>query len=428
MKGRRNFADNEPMTAERTAAGWRLSFKPHGCSRFVTAAFLTVWLCGWAAGEGFALWLLIQGGYSLLTGHAPSPGHQPLPPGMALAMGVFLLFWLTLWTVGGVAAGAELLRLLWGEDRIEVAGGRVIVTHKRGPFRTRRTYERSSIRRIAISGRDDRMVMESGRSHVDISALGTREERIEGMTALRAELGLTEEPPLSTVALPSGWEDIITPDGARVLVGNRSIRQKQARTAFIATSLLAALTFVVARKSVNRPDLLVPSIILLAFTLGAAAGSLWLLRGRWEWRIESGVLTLRKRYGLGVRNVFQGRYLVLEHSTDSDGDPWFQLDALSEPDAPPTVKHVGDRTITWRAARSKNRRPIARKLNDGGDLRNLGLWLARETGLELQDRTMPTARAQDLAELRASLEQTGRFGKLAAKLVDRLGDKTASER
>jgi len=54
------------------------------------------------------------------------------------------------------------------------------------------------------------------------------------------------------------------------------------------------------------------------------------------------------------------------------------------------------------------------------------LWLARETGLELNDRTTPAARTQDLAELKATLLQSGRFGRLAAKLVDRLGDKARS--
>ena len=413
------------MPAERTLPGWRLSLKPHGCSRYLTGAFLAFWLCGWAAGEAFALWLLFVGGLSLLTGNPPGPDREPLPLGFALGAGLFILFWLALWTVGGIAALAELFRLLWGEDRLEVAGGRLIVTRVRGPFRTQRAFDRTSIRRIGLLGRDNRLVMDYARGHIELSRLGTREERVQGATALRNELAIPEEPAVSAV-LPEGWEVIITPDGARVLVADRSVRQKQTRTAFIGTLILAAVTFVAARDSLHRSQLIAPSVILLVFTLAAAAGTLWLARGRYEWRLEKNLLTLRKRYGVGIRTVFQGRHLLLDYSTDSDGDPWHELYALSEPDPPPTVRKIVGATVTWRSARPKNRRSIARKMNDTGALRDLGNWLARETGLVLDDRTTPIARTQDLAELRATLEQSGRFGRLAAKLVDRLGDKTTT--
>jgi hypothetical protein len=414
------------MTGERTLPGWRISLRPHGCSRYVNGAFLAVWLCGWGAGEAFALWMLVRGAIALLTGNPPDPGREPLTLGLALAAGLFILFWLTLWTIGGIAAFAELFRLLWGEDCLEVAGGRLTVTRIRGPFRTKRSFERASIRRISVTGRGDRLVMESARDHIELSRLGTRDDRIRAAAALRVELAIPEESVPISVALPKGWEDIITPDGVRVLVADRSVRQKQTRTALIVTLLLATLTFVVGRDSLQHTQRIASSMILLAFTLAAAAGTLWLARGRYEWRLEKNLLTLRKRYGMGVRSVFQGRQLVLEHSTDSDGDPWLELFALSEPDPPLTVRKIGGATVTWRSARPKNRRSIARKMNDTGVLRDLGHWLARQTGLEFEDRTTPAARTQELAELRATLEQSGRFGRLAAKLVDRLGDKTNS--
>jgi len=59
-------------------------------------------------------------------------------------------------------------------------------------------------------------------------------------------------------------------------------------------------------------------------------------------------------------------------------------------------------------------------MNDPATVRDLGAWLSRETGLALEDRTTPPARAVELAQLRALLEQSGRFGRWAAKLVDRL--------
>lgn len=421
------LADNGSMIGERTMDGWRLCLKSQGCSRFVSGAFLAVWLCGWAFGEAFALWLLVQGGFHLVTGTPLGPARGPLPIGPTLLIGLFLLFWLTLWTIGGIAACAELLRLLWGEDRLEVAGGRLTVTRIRGPFRSRRAYERSTIRRISLTGRDDRLVMDWGRGHVELSGLGTHAERIEGAAALKAELAIPEEIPASNAVLPQGWEAIIAPDGARVLVSDRSVRGKQARTAFIGTFLLATVTFLVARDALDRTALFAPTVILLVFTLAAAAGALWLARGRWEWRIEKGLVTLRKRYGMGARSVFQGRYLVLEHSTDSDGDPWYELHALSEPDPAPTVRKIGGATISWRSGRPKNRRAIARRMNEAGSLRNLGGWLSRETGIVLEDRTTPETRTKEIAELRTALEQSGRFGRWTAKLVDRLGDKTSSQ-
>jgi hypothetical protein len=89
---------------EQTASGLEMRLRATGISRFISAGFLSFWLTGWAAGEAFALWMFVGGAYSLLTGRSLGGHHQPLSVGMAIAAGVFLLFWLTLWTFGGVAA------------------------------------------------------------------------------------------------------------------------------------------------------------------------------------------------------------------------------------------------------------------------------------------------------------------------------------
>src|SRR5215831_16294192 len=106
------------MAVERTIEGFRLTLKSQGAGRYASAAFLAFWLCGWAVGEAFALWMLIRGAWALLTGAPPDAGRAPLAVGPALIAGLFILMWLTLWTVGGIAAMSELLRLLWGEDRL----------------------------------------------------------------------------------------------------------------------------------------------------------------------------------------------------------------------------------------------------------------------------------------------------------------------
>ena len=66
---------------------------------------------------------IINGGRSLLTGRPIKPGHQPFAPKAALPVGLFLLFGLTFWTFGGLMALRELLRLLFGRDRILAAAG-----------------------------------------------------------------------------------------------------------------------------------------------------------------------------------------------------------------------------------------------------------------------------------------------------------------
>ena len=51
-------------------------------------------------------------------------------------------------------------------------------------------------------------------------------------------------------------------------------------------------------------------------------------RGRTEWRVASERLTLRRRYGSNVKDVLEARRLLLDSSTDSDGDIWYELFAL----------------------------------------------------------------------------------------------------
>ena len=402
------------MAIERTPEGLEIRLVSRGCDRYVTAPFLMVWLCGWAAGEGFAIWLLVKGGIALLTGRPPDPGHAPLDLGPALLAGLFLLVWLSLWTVGGVAAFSELFRLLWGQDRITVSSGRLAVAKLRGPFRSRQSFDRHQIRRLTLIGQYKRLGLETQTQRIELSALGSPAERQEAVTCLRAEFGIPDEPSAATTTIPTGWEEIITPEGERALVTDLTMRRRQARVAGVGTLLLAATTFLIARKAIGRPDLLPAMFILLAFTLGAAAGALWLTRGRWEWRVTKGRLTLRKRYGPRVRDIFEARRLLLDTSRDSDGDVWYSLEALPGMDTPPpTVSRWGQ---------VKNRRTVARRMNEAGVIRDLGVWLSRESGLELEDRTSAEAQKLNLAELRAQLERSGRFGRWAAKAVDRFGD------
>ena len=397
------------MAGERTIGGSRLTLASRDSGRYASGIFLGSWLCGWAVGEAFAL-RLIPKAIALLSGPS-DPGHTP-PGAGPLIGGAFLLLFLALWTLAGLASLAVLLRLLWGEDRIEVSPDRLVVTRLRGPFRTTRRFERGAIRRVLLAGRDDRLTLETARGRFTLSRLGTRAERFEGVAALRAELGILESA-AGAATMPRGWEQIITPEGERVVVVDLATRGIQAWGAGAGALLLAAVTFVVARESLHRPDLVLAALLLLAFTVGLAAGTLWLARGRWEWRIGSGRLTLRKRFAGTVRDVFEAKRLVLEVSTDSDGDEWYALEAL------PAVSPPLPAGITIRTSFS-NRRTVARRMNDGSGVRDLGAWLARATGLEFIDRTAPHTCEVRLDDLRVMLEKSGPMGQWAAEIVDRL--------
>ena len=131
-------------------AGGSITLRPIGIGRYLGAVFLTVWLCGWALGELFALGLLILLVRSVMGSVAgwswPVPGGDWFTGGAAGLMFLVVLMWLALWTFGGVAALTELLRSLAGEDRVAVASAGLELERRAGPFRRLRNVERATIR------------------------------------------------------------------------------------------------------------------------------------------------------------------------------------------------------------------------------------------------------------------------------------------
>jgi hypothetical protein len=265
----------------------------------------------------------------------------------------------------------------------------------------------------------DYLVIDSGAQRVELSRLGTPAERREAVTAIMNELGMSEAEVVAGRKIPDRWEEIVTPEGERALVPNVATRRTQARVATVVAMGAAAVTFLIARGVVRDPRLIAPSLMALAVAIAFAIGAVWLARGGWEWRIGASRLTLRKRFGANVRDVFEARRLLLDSSSDSDGDVWYALYALGDAqNAPPPSK------IVWRStAAPKNSKTVARLMNDASTMRDLAAWLERETGLALEERTTPEAQAATLANLREALANSGRFGRMAAKLVDRLAER-----
>lgn len=399
------------MIGGHTAEGYELRLRSKGAGRYVGAAFLAVWLCGWAVGEAFALWFLAWGAHGVLTSRPGPGGHEPLGPGPALAAGVFLLVWLTLWTFGGVMAIRELLLMLWGEDRLVVNPDGLAVSHLRGPFRSGRRIPRDQLRGIRTRGRAGVIVAETARAVVALSRLGTPAERQEAVDELRRELGLQEVARSAEGGLPEGWEEVITPEGERVLVSSPRARRQQATVTALIAVAVAGVAFSVLGRALTERSTLPLALLACAVAVAIAWGAVRLARGRVEWRVGSGRITQRRRYGSNVRDVFEGHRLELDTNRDSDGDEWVNLDlvAASEPAFMP-----------GRRVSRKTRRRVCSTMRDPEMPRRLGLWLASRADIPFEDRTSPERRAADLAALRAELEKAGPLGRLAGSLLDRV--------
>jgi hypothetical protein len=129
---------------ESTGDGWQVRFVPTPAQRLVRlvpAAFLCVWLCGWAMGEYFAGGALLG-----LVAERWAPGLHVAgmprfsgPTGdMALPVMGFLAVWLVGWTLGGCLAIGSVLALLLGVPVLRWdATGIGLDTHV-GPFVSRK--------------------------------------------------------------------------------------------------------------------------------------------------------------------------------------------------------------------------------------------------------------------------------------------------
>jgi hypothetical protein len=131
-----------------------------------------------------------------------------------------------------------------------------------------------------------------------------------------------------------------------------------------------------------------------------------------EWRIGSGRITLRRRFGPEVKDVFEAVRLELGVKSDSDNDPWYVLDALNDT-AESMPKTSQDLRRQW-----KSRRRVASALRNPLIPRQLGAWLSRAAGIPLKDTTTPEAREAEMKALRDQLATSGPLGRAAARLLE----------
>jgi len=113
---------------------------PAGRNLFAVV-FLGVWLVGWLAGEVTALARLAR-----LAGIA-SAGN--------VAADLFLLVWLTFWTIGGYFAAYTWLWMLVGKERILMGASTLCVKRDILGLGRTRTYELFRIRNLRVAAQAD---------------------------------------------------------------------------------------------------------------------------------------------------------------------------------------------------------------------------------------------------------------------------------
>lgn len=380
--------------------------RPSGAGRFFAAAFLLFWLCGWAAGEAFALRALASG---VLASSPPSSD--------SLFPTVFLLVWAFFWTVGGAAAAYQFVRLVWATDRLRVEGSRLIVKRGLGPISFQRSYERSAVKGITV--RTQELVAETPRGYQSLSSLGTAVERQTAAKRLQALLGLQSSGEGPPPVLPAAWEEIRTDEGERAVVVSSRLRWKQTVLVGLVCMGACGLAYIIslehAGKSMALPGVIsVSSVgVLISWLIGRY------LLGRKEWVLGSGSIRLQRRRGSSVETRFEARRIELRVEKDSDGDHWYHLEACRESAGTSEVTSAAiPGSSAGPASPEKERERISHHLHDPTELKSLGRWMSAQAKVPFEDRTGQREREVDLSQLIESLEDSGRVGRWVARLIE----------
>jgi hypothetical protein len=164
---------------------------------------LLLWLAGWALGEYCGVVALLAQARVL-----PSPGWAEGPAGSLL----FPAAWLIFWPLAGLPAAWQLLRQVWGQDRFELAPGRVEVCKQVGPWRRRSSLAAEEVRQVRLRRPDLALVLEGADGTLVATSLGSLGERRWLRRVLRRHCGLAalDRHDPGTLALerarpPAGW-------------------------------------------------------------------------------------------------------------------------------------------------------------------------------------------------------------------------------
>ncbi|MBO6716637.1 MAG: hypothetical protein JJ913_01635 [Rhizobiaceae bacterium] len=132
--------------------------------------FLLLWLGGWSFGEYFAL-------------------SEIFRSGTPLAGNLFLIFWVTFWTLGGLLAWWFVLWQLFGVERLFITGGAVVHEIGLWRLRRRRVFAADAVRFENAANRP-KMGNQFITGPIAYSTDGTERRFGMGMSAEEAEMAL----------------------------------------------------------------------------------------------------------------------------------------------------------------------------------------------------------------------------------------------
>jgi hypothetical protein len=277
---------------EITIVGDSVTLRSKGIARYFEGAFLLVWLGFWMVGEGVAL-LVLGSMLTALFGFLRESeftrlGRSVIERGPGYEIGfvfiyVFLVVWVTFWTIGGCAAWYRFLRLIAGTDRVSVTGGALGLRWRAGPIGRTRRFERADLRRIRVRAHDKALVADLVSKTMTISDLGSAGERQSLADWLRGRLGLDEaaQPAFDPLTPPPGWQ--VTRGESGVLHLSRPARGRR-----VAGGVMGMLTAVgvyawsvdVAQSGLASPW---PALAIGVFALGSA----WVGLAHQEWLVST---------------------------------------------------------------------------------------------------------------------------------------------
>jgi hypothetical protein len=263
--------------------------------RWVQGAFFAFWLCGWAAGENFAAREVVAG-----------------------RGGVFLVFWLSLWTFGGVAVLGSLLGLMVSKVRVTSSGGELQITR----FALGVGWT-STVRGVRhVRARADHVVsaeLHDGRTR---NLFRARDAETAEQAAREIAWGLDLERGTPPPRVPSWLETVELPNGHVILQP-----AERARAAWTVGFWFSAV--VLPLSAVRLPEHRIVLAVFGGVAVVAAVFSTW---RRKRWLLSPGLLVEQILWnGRVTRAVrLESPEVHVESSTDSDGDTHWKVEAHAD--------------------------------------------------------------------------------------------------
>jgi hypothetical protein len=321
------MSDRDAITVE----GDSVTLRPTGIGRYFEAVFLGVWIVFWAISETFVL-AVLGSMLAALFGFLRDSELTRLgrsvverAPGFEIgfiAMFLFLMMWLALWTFGGLAALYSCLRLVAGSDRLTVTAGLLELTWHAGPVHRTHRFDRRRLRGIRIRAHDKAVVADTASGTITLTNLGTVAERASLGHWLRQRLGLDAAHPrtFDPLSPPLGWRTNRGDTGAIHL--SRPTNGRLPVAAIIAAIGAIALYAWYVDSQRNGLHSLWPGIVIALLALAAA----WVAWAREEWIAGDQQLEYRMRFGPLLRERrFRNAHFQMTSHTDSDGDTRYKL-------------------------------------------------------------------------------------------------------